>query len=383
MGTAASQTSRKEALSLTDEVTEWDQQAYRHLISLDLTEEQRHRIVEPAEVYDRQEAVIAVHWHPEFIPMDLIHRRIGATFPNRRYEMIIPTQHNELTSYGGFSGVEVDCFSRDFNRKVQLLCHFAREKLDQADVFRSMLDHTFKYRSRQLFEFIDSIIDPTYEDRVQAAAEKTGADDELIRFVRVHTKKLRDLFSENEAITPPAMVKNKLLTHYFDSLREHFDQRLVNHAQMFLKAVKKIVKANFRLEFFYQTEEVIEEVRSLDGGIVIPHPEQFWPILLAEYDVDGYEVWNPQSREFTEFLIQVVHRHNKSHRHGRREILIFMGDDCHMGEKARDPAYQIPEKAGREIGVQPAWDDVKIRKSLIIANASRRRTIEEYRARLA
>ncbi len=45
--------------------------------------------------------------------------------------------------------------------------------------------------------------------------------------------------------------------------------------------------------------------------MVIPHPEQFWPILLADYDVDGYEVWNPQSREYTDFLIRALDNQNK------------------------------------------------------------------------
>jgi hypothetical protein len=63
-------------------------------------------------------------------------------------------------------------------------------------------------------------------------------------------------------------------------------------------------------------------------------------------------------------------------------MLIFMGDDCHMGEKARDPRQQDPEKAGREIGVQPAWEDLSIGKSLIVARAGRQRVIEDYEARL-
>jgi hypothetical protein len=102
--------------------------------------------------------------------------------------------------------------------------------------------------------------------------------------------------------------------------------------------------------------------------------------LLADYDVDGYEVWNPQSREYTEFLINVVHRQNESR--GGKPILIFMGDDCHMGEKAKDPRYQDTAKASRQIGYQPAWDDPAIRKSLILANVNRRRVIEEYKSRL-
>ncbi len=368
---------------LSEEITEWDQQAYERVISNKLTPDQQKIITQPQEIHPRQKEVLAVHWHPEHVPLELVRRRIQTMFPNRKMELVIPTQHNELLTFDGYSGVEVDCFSPEFNRKVQLLAHFEESKLASADVFKAMLVHTFRYRARQLFDFIDSIIDPDYEDRIQKAAVSTGADENLIKFVQIQVKKLKKLYEANESRTPPDAIKNKLIRHFFDTLREHHDAMLINHAQLFLKAVKKIVKENFNLDFFYETQEVIEEIRSLGGGIVIPHPEQFWPILLAEYDVDGYEVWNPQSREYTEFLIRVVHQQNKTRKHKERSILLFMGDDCHLGEKIRDPMYQDPEKAGRQVGVQPAWEDLAIRKSLIVANADRPNLIEEYRARLS
>ena len=58
--------------------------------------------------------------------------------------------------------------------------HFRSERLGQAEVFKSMLNHTFKYRSGQLFEFIDSVVNPVYEERLQQAAAETGASDELV-----------------------------------------------------------------------------------------------------------------------------------------------------------------------------------------------------------
>ena len=312
--------------------------------------------------------------------MDLIRRRIDATFPNRIEELAIPTQHNILTTFDDFTGVEVDCYAREFNRKVQLLIHFENSRVASADVFRHMLAHTFKYRSRQLFDFIDTIIDPAYDQHFQHAVSKTGATDEVIQFVKHNTLRLFQLFQQFESETPPSSIKNKLLTHYFDALQDHYDGRRIAQAKALLKAVKKVVKANFNLEYFYEDREVIEEVRSLGGGIVIPHPEQFWPILLGDYDVDGYEVWNPQSQEYTEFLINVVNRENKARANtSRRPLLIFMGDDCHMGEKVKEPRHQDAEKAGREIGVQHAWDDLAIRKSLITAGADRHLVINAYR----
>jgi hypothetical protein len=364
------------------EITDWDRETYRRLVSGELTEEQRRRIVEPDVVLPRQSDVLAVHWHPEFVPMDLIRQRIDAMFPNRSCDLIIPTQHNVLMEYGAFAGVEVDCYSAEFDRKVQLLVHFARSRLEKAGIFLSMLAYTFKYRSRQLLEFIESITEHSLEARLQKAAAETGADDRLVRFVRVHTEKLKRLLFEHEEETPPEAIRNKLLMDYFEALRVHYDDNLINHAEMLLRAVKVIVKRHFCNDFFYPTEAVIEEVRGLGGTIVVPHPEQFWPILLAEYDVDGYEVWNPQSQQYTQFLITVVTRQNRTAGRSRKETLILMGDDCHMGEKVKDPKYRDPEKAGREIGIQPAWDDLAIRKSLIVANADRRSVIERYKVRL-
>ena len=366
---------------IPEEITEKDYQRYLKVISTELTSEQRDRITTPEKIFPKQHSVLAVHWHPEYIPMKLISERIETTFPKKNQELIIPTQHNVLLSYGDYSGVEVDCYSRGFNQKVQLLLHFANAKVEKAEVLKAMLAHTFQYRSSQLFDFIHTIIKPR-EERLQKAAGETGADENLIAFVRTYVQKIHDLLEEYADITPEDAIKNQLLRNYFDLLREDYGDALIERAQTFLKAVKKIVKDNFSLGHFYRTSEIIEEARSLGAGVVIPHPEQFWPILLAEYDVDGYEVWNPQSRKYTEFLISVVNRKNCSLGQSERKLLIFMGDDTHMSEKAKDPEYQKPDKANREIGYQPAWDDLTIRKQLIVANTNRQKVIQEYRDRL-
>ncbi|HSV31056.1 MAG TPA: hypothetical protein VLH40_03405 [Atribacteraceae bacterium] len=370
--------------SISRDLSEWDQETYLKIVSTHLTLEQVEWIIAPPRIYPEQEHVLAIHWHPEYVPLDLIERRITTMFPNRKNELVIPTQHNIPLDYHEYTGVEVDCFSREFNRKVQLLFHFETAKLKspRADVFKAMLQHTFQYRSSQLYDFIDTILEPSREDRLHQVAGETGANDELIGFVRLYISKLKRLIDSNRSVTPAEMIKNKLIRDWFDELRELYDDRLINRAQVFLKVVKEVVKAHFTLDYFYQTKEVIEEGRSLGAGIVIPHPEQFWPILLADYDVDGYEVWNPQSREFTEFFINVVNRRNKSREGWERSVLVFMGDDTHMSEKARNPILQDREKVGREIGLQEAWDDLAIRKSLIVANSDRPRIIREYKNRL-
>ncbi len=367
----------------SEEITEEDQKAYERIISTKLTKKQRETILTPPQIHKREKSILAVHWHPEFIPMELIKQRIKNSFPNAHDNLIIPTQHNVLMRYGNFSGVEVDCYSPEFNRKVQLLLHFSNKKAEDAHILRSMLAHTLKYRSSQLFDLIHTITQPAHEARLNIAARETNSGSDLVRFVQAHTRKLEQLLLRNEAVTPKEAIKNKLLRNYFNTLRREYDPRIIHSAQLLIQKVKKIVKRNFSLEYFYRTQEVIEETRSLGGGIVIPHPEQFWPVLLADYDVDGYEVWNPQSREYTEFLIHVLNRQNKNLLSGRRKLLVFMGDDCHLGEKVKDPEEQDAEKCGREIGVQPLWGDPAIEKSLIIGNQNKQSVIAEYTARIS
>uniref|UniRef100_I2PYS2 Uncharacterized protein n=1 Tax=Desulfovibrio sp. U5L TaxID=596152 RepID=I2PYS2_9BACT len=363
-------------------VTEEDEAAFARINDVTLTPQQAERIANPVRTYPRQEYVLAAHWHPEHVPMELLKERIAKLYPNRIDELIIPTQHNMLLEYDGCQGVEVDCYSSGFNRKVQLLLHFKGLDWDRAEVLASMLRHTHRYRASQLFEYLDALAEPAGEARRQLAAGRSNAEEELVAFVRIQAAKIKALILAHEATLPEDTYKNKLVRNFLDTLRPRFGDRLVNKAQVYARAVKELVKEAFSLSYFYRATEVIEEARSLGAGIVIPHPEQFWPILLADYDVDGIEVWNPQSQQYTEFLINVVNRRNRMGWHGERPILIFMGDDCHMSEKTRDPAEQDPEKAAREIGLQPAWHDFAIRKSLIINGVSRRKIIAEYRSRL-
>lgn len=374
--------SRNEYLESLGEITDWDVEVYRSLVSLDISEDQEKRIVTPPAVFESERVVMGLHWHPEIVPLDMISERIYSMFPNIEKGLFIPTQHNELMSFEGFTGVEVDCYSKEFNRKVQLLFHFKDENVEKADVLESMLLHTYRYRATQFYDLINSIIDPVYDDRVNQAMKESGAEQELVDFVKAYTKKLKTMVERYFSETPEVSIKNKLLPNYIIMLTEFYDSQFINRALLFIKEVKKLVKKFFVLDYFYETNEIIEEARHHGGGVIVPHPEQFWPVLLADYDVDGYEVWNPQSREFTEFLIQVVVKKNKSREYVDRPLLVTMGDDTHMGEKLKAPEYQKEEKAAREIGYQPAWDDIDIRKTLILGNFDRERVIEAYIDRL-
>ena len=347
-----------------------------------LSPEEAARIKAPVVVYPREDSVLAVHWHPEFVPMELIKARIEATFPNAKEHLIIPTQHNELLVYDDYAGVEVDTFSPEFNTKVQLLLHFHPDRVKNAFVLRSMLEHTFNYRSSQLFDFLHSLSSKDSGFSLQKAAAKTGASAEVVDLVRAVAKKILLLLEEVEPSLPKDAIKNKVVRNYINGLRNGHNDGLIDRAQVFVDAVKAQVKRDFNLDYFYKTQEVIEETRGLGGCIVIPHPEQFWPILIADYDVDGIEVWNPQSSTYTDFLIQVVDRQNKTHRKDREPVLIFMGDDTHFGEKLRLPTETAKSKIGREVGVQPPWADLGTRKNLIQAKAIKSQVIAQYKERL-
>jgi len=368
--------------SIPREVTDWDIETFLALTCAGITPEQREAVLNPVARFPRQEYVLAVHWHPEHVPMDMISDRINAMYPNRRDELIIPTQHNQILTWGDYAGVEVDCYSHGFNRKVQLLIHMRADKVEQAGVLSNMLKHTFKYRSSQLFEYLDALCEPEWAEMRQVAAGKAGSDEDIVDFTSIHACRLKALLVQNETRTPQDAIKNKLVRNYLDCLRDFYDARLINKVQVYAKAVKELVKENFSLAYFYRASEVVEEARSIGAGVVIPHPEQFWPILLRNYDVDGIEVWNPQSQQYTEFLINVVLDQNRRGYHKDRPMLIFMGDDCHMSEKLKRPEEQDKEKVSREIGLQPAWDDLGIAKGLIMSGVSRKTVMDEYRSRL-
>ncbi len=369
-------------VSFSDDVTKWDEKIYWNLVSDKLTKEQEKTITDPDRIFDSQKEVLAVHWHPEMVPISDVKKRIKKMFPQKEKELIIPTQHNQLMSYEDFSGVEVDCFSPEFNRKVQLLFHFENKKLKHANTFKSMLDHTFQYRSGQFFELIDSLVEQRWIQRRQLASGLTGTDNETIEIVAKICGKLKKLIDQRYVDTPKNSIKNKLIPNFIFAHSSVLDAKVIQRALFFVKEVKKIVKANFSLEYFYNTQDVIEEVRSLEGGIIVPHPEQFWPILLANYDVDGYEVWNPQSREFTEFLIKVVIEKNKNKQYRKKPLLVFTGDDCHLGAKLNNLGAEDPEKTIREIGYQPIWDDMQTLKAMRLGNFTKSSIIDEYLARL-
>lgn len=365
-----------------EEITEWDLQIFEKLTAMELTPLQIERIVCPGKIFETEGSVLAIHWHPEMVPLPLVETRLRRVYPHACQTLIIPTQHNEILVYGNYAGAEVDCRADAFNRKIQILLHFRSEEIEKAHSLRSMIAHTRQYRQTQLFEFLETLVDPRHEGCLLEAARHTGTEEALVLFTGVLAGKLKRMIEWRSDSIPDMALKNKLVISYINAHREFYDAHAIDRSVIFAAGVKEVVKRRFRLDYFYEVNEIIEEARGLAGGVVVPHPEQFWPVLLADYDVDGYEVWNPQSREFTEFLIQTVIRKNKAGQGGRR-LLVMMGDDTHLSEKILDPEQQNPDKAAREIGHQPPWDDTAVRKILNMGDFDKRKVIDEYQARLA
>jgi len=365
------------------ELTPEEERRFDSLVAIELDEALERRLTHPALSYPSEAAVLAVHWHPEFVPLAWVTRRLEAMFPNATERLIIPTQHNHILTLDGYCGLELDCHSREFGLKVQLLIHFAEHRMPRAQTLEAMAEYTFRYRASQLYDFLHALSSPDKAGlRGDAARESAALDNDEMEFVRIQSWKLSRLVEARGPGADPMMLRNKLVMDWFASLTDRWDPAFIQRVLPFLRAVKLKVKQAFSPEYFFLTQEVIEEARSIGAGIIVPHPEQFWPILLADYDIDGYEVWNPQSQAYTNFLMGAVQNINRTGRRRTRPLLTLMGDDCHLSEKCKPSHAQDPEKAAREVGLQPAWDDLGIKKTLAMYNIRKTEIISEYRQRL-
>lgn len=373
---------RSEGAIHNQEITEWDRRVFQELIDPSLTPEQQSLIEEPPMVMEREEAVLAVHWHPEQVPLELARRRIDGLFPNRRKELIVPTQHNELLCWEGLCGAEVDCYAPEIDRPVQLLVHLREEMMPRAGVLQAMLGDIRRRREERFMEILAALTDDHRTARLERAARGTGATPEIVSFVSRTAAKLRTLIEHAPGTIPEMFLRNRLLMRFIRRHRGRREELFLARAQMLVKEVKKTLKKEERYTRWVTAPALIEEVRGLGGGIVVPHPEEFWPILGIRYPVDGYEIWNPRSREFTESLLSFLADRNAERKSGR-PLLPFMGDDCHLGELlANDGSSTRRERYG-ELGVQAGWREEGIERTLLQKGGFSKETVmEEYRERI-
>jgi hypothetical protein len=241
-----------------------------------------------------------------------------------------------------------------------------------------MMEKTYRYRALQLLDILEALTEPNGAIRKEVGSQ--GLDQEALDLAGFFAYRLGHLISSRDAIASPRseMLKNRLLTDFMLARNQGMDPVLFANSLAAANAVKSMVKRHLDFGRFCLAGDVIEEARSLGAGIVIPHPPQFWPALMDDLDVDGWEVWNPSTPHHTVFLTDCLAR-TKS----RRPLLAFMGDDTHMSSKIRPNITEDKNGTGREIGFQPPWADPEALAALRRAGQSRERTMDEYRARMA
>ncbi|MDR1396085.1 MAG: hypothetical protein LBK52_07950 [Deltaproteobacteria bacterium] len=371
---AAAQSGPKTDLSSED----WE--VFNRLTSVELTAKEESAAVHPTRQDEAEKRLLAVHWHPEWIPLPLIDQRIRRAFPQASDSLVIPTQHNCLMTLGEWTGVEADAFAPEYGLKVQLLIHLRSCLLPKAVTLAAMMEQTFRYRALQLLDILESILRP--DESIRNEIKKLGFASESVELAKLLARRLLTLIEKaNIASSPRAeMLKNRLLPDFMAARGGEFPPAVLDRAMALTRLVKAQVKRRLLPSRFRTVREVIEEARGLGAGVVIPHPPLFWPILLDNLDVDGWEVWNPSSPGHTIFLIETLARQKTK----KNPLLVFMGDDTHMSSKIR-PEQKSEEKSflDREIGFQPPWQDPQVIRVLKNAGQSRERTMDEYRARLA
>lgn len=368
----------------TENIGEADWFQFNRLTSVNLTAEEEKKVISPSRIDPRASEFLAIHWHPEWAPMELIEQRLKTSFPEAERSLVIPTQHNRIMTCGSWAGVEADAYSRAYGQKIQLLIHFQADRLPRATTLVAMINRTYDYRAHQLIDSLDRLIKspPTKVGSLKIFTDYVSR--EAVNLARFFAARLRSLIERSgiRGSLRGEMLKNRLLSDFILARCGLDRPDLVEQALMYVKAVIKTVKAELRPEAFYTPEEVIEEARSLGAGIVIPHPPAFWPILLDNLDVDGWEIWNPSTPDHTMFLLKALEQANQSRRSGPR-LLAFMGDDTHLSGKIRPEFNDKKNSVNREIGFQDPWFDPKIEARLAACGQSRTGTIDEYLSRLS
>ncbi|MDR1296076.1 MAG: hypothetical protein LBO05_01620 [Deltaproteobacteria bacterium] len=360
------------------EFAQADLEAFDRLTSVELTPEETALASTPDRTDENEDRLFAVHFHPEWVGLDLIEKRLALAFPNVSDFMVIPTQHNRVTVMGPWAGVEVDCYAPGYDQKIQLLIHLRAEKMAGATKFLSMIEQTFRYRALQLLEILAALTHPSPE--ISREINSNGLDHQALDLASLYAMRLDQLIHSGDALTSPRseMLKNRLLTDFMLARNLDVDPVLFSNSLAAANIVKAMVKHHLDYDRFHTAVEIVEEARSLGAGVVVPHPPLFWPALLDDLDVDGWEVWNPSTPKQTVFLTECLARARR-----KRPLLAFMGDDTHMSSKIRPNITEDKNGKGREIGFQPPWRDPVVLAALKDAGQSRERTMDEYRSRIA
>ncbi|MDR2405224.1 MAG: hypothetical protein LBE27_02520 [Deltaproteobacteria bacterium] len=362
------------------EIDDEDWIIFNSLTNVKLSKDEVERAIMPDQVDEGEKDILAIHFHPEWVPMNLIEERLKNAFPNAKSRMVIPTQHNLIQGLDGYAGVEADVFAPDYNLKIQLLIHLQSKKLKKATKLKSMIEQTFQYRALQLLDYLEQIVNP--DILMQKEIKKLGASLEVMEAAKFYAQKLRLMIGESVIASSKRaeMLKNRLLTDFIlIKGAPVLAPPMMEKIMIYAKQVKNLVKARLNPNRFHHAKNLIEEARSHGAGIIIPHPPRFWPVMLDDLDVDGWEVWNSSTPDHTTFLIDCLTRRKKK----KRDFLAFMGDDTHMSSKIRPDISTKKGSPKSEIGFQPPWEFPDVKNALKAANQSRKRTINEYLERIS
>ena len=345
----------------------------------------RKLLSEPSQSFENQQEVLAIHWHPEFIPLDLAEKRLKSLFPRQEKSLVIPTEHNIILTMGEFAGVEVDCRVPQFYYPVQVLIHLSSHKLkeERSSKLQAMVAETFEYTVDHFWELLLALCDREHRRRREEIRRESCFGSDTVSFVVERVKELKSLLDDCGEAIPRRALRSKLIYAYFQLLRSYYDPLKIKGAKLFLSKLKESMKAQRHWDRYFTIHEYIEESRLLGGASIIPHPEKFWPILLLDLDVDGYEVWNPQGGDYTEFLMSVVQEKNERLSSRELPFLATVGDDTHLGYKLHSLSSSTAQDGScREIGRQAPWERAKTRVLFQRNEMSRSKLIDEYRLRI-
>ncbi|MDR2367537.1 MAG: hypothetical protein LBF58_05405 [Deltaproteobacteria bacterium] len=364
---------------LGKDISQADIEAFDRLTSVALSPKEVEIAENPDCVAPKEKRLLALHFHPEWVPLPLIETRLSRAFPAAVDRLVIPTQHNRVTVMGQWAGVEADCYDANLGQKIQLLIHFRSSKMPRATKFLDMMERTYRYRAHQLLEVLEALTNP--DESIRQEINNNGLDHQALDLTGFFASRLKQLIHGREVqdTDRSEMLKNRLLTDFMLARCQGLDPTLFGSSLSVANIVKSFVKHRLNYQRFSEAQDVIEEARGLGAGIVIPHPPQFWPALLDDLDVDGWEVWNPSTPNHALFLIESLARAQGRY---KRPLLAFMGDDTHMSSKIRANVTEDKNGRGREIGFQPPWWDPKVAEALKKTGQGRERTMDEYRARI-
>lgn len=362
---------------MADVIVQSKEELFEDLIKDQLNKDKTDKVTNPRFIMPEIENVLALHWHPENLSIETAVKRLSKTFPNATNKLIIPTDHNIFKSYQGISGTEIDCFAKELKKKVQLLIHIKDDNLKNSFTLKTMVNYSAEFSKKFLLFFLDSLIGKSTVSNFiwEKVASEAVLDKKYYEEIRKLSKEFITLFESRKI--DYFLISNSLLVNFVCNILTKYNDLIKKQAKLFLLEFKKLCYIHFDTKFFYSVEDFVEEVQWSGGAISVPHPEQFWPILLTKYKFDGIEFWNPSSASYSELILDRIIRLNK---YKKEAVIPLVGDDTHFNKLVEEVSKnRIPS---RDLGYQPIWKSKIIQQILKRNSLCKQKIIDLYRERL-